>query len=134
MICEAYAKGFKPAAKLWAEVCRECVCTRSQFFDAVSDHPSDLPVIHRIRKIASEILERTPELTPGSFGAECTALGKGIEEVYSIYREEHPGSGISYEMFCQAASAPYTLSDYSIAKAADGILGRIRAGTICERS
>ena len=128
LVCEAYDKGFKPVTKLWAEVCEVCACTRSQFFDAISDKPSDLPSIGEIRREIVRILERTPERKRGTFAAECALLGRGIDDVYRIYLEQHPRSTVSREMFGLAASEPYTEADYSIARAADGILCGIRRG------
>ena len=128
LVCEAYDKGFKPVTKLWGEVCGVCPCTRSQFFDAISDRPSDLPAIGMIREEIVRVLERTPERKRGTFAAECALLGREIDDVYRIYQEQNPQSVVSREMFGLAASEPYTEADYSIARAADGILCGIRRG------
>lgn len=126
MVCEAHAKGFKPVSKLWIEVCKNCRCTRAQFSDALSDKPSGIPSVQKVRKAAREILDRTPEVQRDTFRLRCSAVGKKIEDIYKIYLAEHPDHVIGYERFRQAASEPYTASEYHIAQAADAIIERLK--------
>lgn len=126
MVCEAHAKGFKPVSKLWIEVCKSCRCTKAQFSDALSDNPSGIPSIQRVRKAAKKILDDAPEIQRDTFRLKCSRVGRKIEDIYKIYLAEHPDHTICYERFRQAASEPYTTSEYRIAKAADEIIERLK--------
>lgn len=126
MVCEAHAKGFKPVSKLWIEVCKSCRCTKAQFSDALSDNPSRIPSIQKVRKAAQMILDSVPEVQRDTFRMKCSRIDKTVDDIYQIYLAEHPAHIICYERFRQAASDPYTTSDYRIAKAADEIIERLK--------
>ena len=126
MTCEAHAKGFKPVTKLWYEVRNIYRCTQSQFSDAMSNHPSDIPSIRKIRAAARQILDAVPEVQRDTFRSRCASVNRTVEDIYHIYMAEHPDHTICYERFRQAASEPYTTSEYRIAKAADEIIERLK--------
>jgi uncharacterized damage-inducible protein DinB len=92
----------------------------------MSNHPSDIPSIRKIRAAARQILDAVPEVQRDTFRSRCASVNRTVEDIYHIYMAEHPDHTICYERFRQAASEPYTTSEYRIAKAADEIIERLK--------